>query len=188
MRVLHIGNEMSWRGGENQIRLLVEGLRAHGVESTIAFPKKSRAFEKFKSIAVTVPLASKSAYDPRSVLRLVKYCRENKVDIIDAHSSGGMSLALAVKKRLPHIKLVVHRRVAIPIKNNWFTKRKYLNIHVDRFVCISNAIADVLANYGVPNRKIVTVRSAVDAPAQEVIIPLKSEWRQLLPVKKAMRF
>jgi L-malate glycosyltransferase len=169
MRVLHIGNEKSWRGGENQIRLLIEGLKPLGIESIVAYPAGSRGLERFRQICETIELPSRSAYDPRSILRLIKYCRANHIDLIDAHSSGGMSLALSIKKRVPNLKLVVHRRVATPIKKNWISKRKYLNPLVDRYVCISAAIQEILVQYGVPAEKVSVVKSSVSqAPYADV--------------------
>lgn len=162
MKILHIGTEKSWRGGENQVRLLIEGLRERGVQSFAAYPNGSRAFERMKVVTDTLALPSRIGYDPRSILRLIKYCREKKIDILNAHSSAAMSLALAVKRKLPQLKLVVHRRVDIAIKHNFLTKNKYLNAKVDYYVAISNAIAGILIEYGIPQRKVVTVRSAVD--------------------------
>lgn len=179
MRILHIGNEMSWRGGENQVRLLIEGLKQENITCAVAYPVESRGYARFKELCEVVPLPSRSAYDPRSILRLVKYCRLNKVDILDAQSSGGMSLALAVKKRIPQIKLVVHRRVDNPIKKNWLTRKKYLNEKVDRYICISNAIGEILRQYGVPANKISIVRSAVDESVYKTLDKLKCKHELL---------
>lgn len=162
MRILHIGTEKSWRGGENQVRFLIEGLKSRGVESFAAYPETSRAFAKFCELAPTLGLPSRSGYDPRSVIRLIQYCRNHQIELIDAHSSAAMSLALSVKRRLPHIKLVVHRRVDIAIKKNFLTRRKYINNLVDHFVAISAAIENVLLNYGISSHKTSVVRSAVD--------------------------
>lgn len=180
MKVLHISNELSWRGGENQIRLFVQESRKRGVQSAVAFPTGAKAIDRLKDIADVVELPSRAAFDPRSIIRLVKYCRENKIEILDAHSSGGMSLALSVKKRLPHLKLVVHRRTAFPIRQNWFSRNKYLNPLVDKYVCISGAIGDILLEYGIKKEKIVTVKSAIDESsyAKYSTSDLKTQWRK----------
>lgn len=167
MRVLHIGTEKAWRGGENQIRLLVEGLKsvASDVENFLAYPKNSAAYERFKSILGpdrVVGLASSSGYDFRSVWTLRQFCREKNIELINSHSSAAMSLALATKKKYPQIKLVAHRRVDIEIKKNIFSKRKYNSALVDRFVCISRSISEVLTRAGVDKSKISIVLSAVD--------------------------
>jgi glycosyltransferase involved in cell wall biosynthesis len=167
MRILYIGTEKSWRGGENQVRLLIQGLQHRGVTSFAAYPKGTRSYEKMKGFVDTLELSSRSGYDPRNILRLVRFCRENKIELIDANSSAAMSLGLAVKKRLPQIKLIVHRRVDLPIKKNFLTRRKYMSVLVDRFVAISYAIADVLLSYGVSKAKVSVVRSAIDSTAYE---------------------
>jgi len=169
MRILHIGNEMSWRGGENQIRLLIEGLRKNSsAECFVAYPRESRGFSKFSELVKVggpigvLGLPSRRAFDPRNVSQLVAWCDKYKIDILDAQSSGGMSLALKVKKKRPNLKVVVHRRVDNAIKKTWFTRRKYLSDSVDKFVCISKAISQIVKDYGVNENKIAVIESAVE--------------------------
>ncbi len=186
MRVLHIGNEMLWRGGENQIRLLIEGLKntASDVSNYLAYPAKSAAIEKFNAILPVghvLRLPSRSGYDPRNAWRLVNFCRDNKIELINSHSSAGMSLALATKRRLPGIKLVAHRRVDIAIRENFFSRRKYASPLIDRFVCISNAIADVLKAGNVDAEKVRVVRSAVDE--SPYFNKSKDEMKRLISTK-----
>ncbi len=167
-RVLHIGNEISWRGGENQVRLLIAGLRPFGVESFVAYPRESRGFARFAELrgsdgpVEVLPLPSRRAFDPRNIRDLVRFCDVHDIQILDAQSSGGMSMALKVKKRRPKLCLVVHRRVDNPIKRSWLTRRKYLNPRVNRFVCISAAIGQIVREYGVNPDLISIVPSAVE--------------------------
>ncbi len=168
LKILHIGNELSWRGGENQVRLLISGLRSFGVESFVAYPKESRGFVRFSQLrgpqgpVDVLGLPSRRAFDPRNVRELVRWCTQHKIQILDAHSSGAMSMAIKVKKRLPKLKLIVHRRVDNPIKRSWVTRRKYLNPKIDRYVCISNAIGRIVEEYGVKPDRISIIRSAVE--------------------------
>ena len=158
MRLLHIGNEMSWRGGENQVRLLVEGLKGKGVLSHIAYPRKSRGLSRFSEIVPTLILPSASPWDPRNLLSLYSYCRHNGIQIVDAHSSGAHSMALGLKTLLTGLKLVVHRRVDNPIRR----PSKYLNPKVDAFVGISKAISQILSSAGIEKDRLHTVYSAVE--------------------------
>jgi glycosyltransferase involved in cell wall biosynthesis len=167
LRVLHLGTEKQWRGGENQIRLLALGAQKQGVESHIAYPKSSVAFPRFESMGPSLALPSRSPIDPRNILAIRNYCGNNEIDIIDAHSSAAMTLGLAVKRLLPHLKLVVHRRVAFPIKNSFFSRKKYLNPHVDRYVAISKYISTVLIEAGVDPAKVYVVPSAIDTDLYE---------------------
>ncbi|MBC86389.1 MAG: hypothetical protein CL677_04350 [Bdellovibrionaceae bacterium] len=162
MQVLHIGLEKSWRGGENQIFLLIKGLEDRGVKSHVAYPQQSRGYQRFGDIVSTLGLPSTSGYDFRSIRMICEYVSDHKIDVIDAHSSGAHSLGLAVKLLMPQVRLVVHRRVDNEIKPRFLTKKKYLSPQVDRFVPISDCIRRMLIAYGVSEQKISVVKSAVD--------------------------
>ncbi|MCS3903369.1 glycosyltransferase involved in cell wall biosynthesis [Methylohalomonas lacus] len=162
LRVLHIGDEMNWRGGENQIRLLIEGSAGENIEHHVAYPHGSRGLERFVEWCPVLGFERRKWW-PIPVQHLVAYCRDQQIQIIDAQSSGGHSLALRLKRHLPQLRLVVHRRVDNRIKPYWPTRRKYLNKHVDRYVAISGCIRNILIRYGVSGEKISLVRSAIDA-------------------------
>lgn len=170
MRVLHIGNECSWRGGENQIQLLIQGLNAAGVENYVAYPAGTPGYERLKSLAHrAMALPSKNPLNLKSILHLIVFCRKNKIDLIDAHSSGGHSLAMWVKRFSPQVKLVVHRRVDNKIKRNFFSGRKYRSQLVDVFIAVSECVRKILIDYGVTEEKIHVIRDGVDPSPYEKI-------------------
>ncbi|MCB0384241.1 MAG: glycosyltransferase family 4 protein [Bdellovibrionales bacterium] len=185
MRILHIGTEKTWRGGENQIRLLIEGLKAkYHAENWVAYPQGSPAMERFAKICPVLPLPSSSSGDLRSVMQLAKWVKDNQIHVIDAHSSGAHSLALWVKKFCPAVKVVIHRRVDNSIKDRWSTRRKYNSPEVDRFVAISYFIGQMLVEYGLPQEKIAVVRSAVDHRPYENLdrSDCSQKWRRQLKI------
>lgn len=165
IRVLHLGNEMQWRGGENQIRLLIENSRNQGIEHHVAYPTKSEALPRFGKICSICPLPSKRPYDFRSILKIHRYCKANKIQILHAQSSAGLSLALTVKTLNPKLKLVSHRRVAFPLKSNLFSRKKYKNPKIDHYICISEYIRKMLIEYKIDLRKISVAKSAIDTSA-----------------------
>src|SRR5690606_40156595 len=59
---------------------------------------------------------------------------------------------------------ILHRRVVSQIKNNIFTRKKYLNVDVDSYVAISRSISKALTDYGVEPAKVKTIPSAVGKP------------------------
>ena len=162
VNVLHLGTEMTWRGGENQIRLLIEGLAETEFQCFAAYPKGSKGFDLLSQLVPSLAFSPRQAWPFWGHPQLCRYCVENKIDIIDCHSSGAQSLALAVKKKLPHLKVVVHRRVPHTSKRNWITEKKYLTEDIDVYVPISKLIQKTLTDYGVPKSKIEVVLSAVD--------------------------
>jgi glycosyltransferase involved in cell wall biosynthesis len=162
LRILHIDTELTWRGGENQLRLLLEGLaREPGVECHVAVRPGSAAAARLAPLARVVEIPMRGGFSPRAALRLAAYCREHAIDVIDAHTSNGHGLALLAKLVAPAPRLVVHRRVDYAPGRSVANRLKYLTPKVDRFVAISDAIRRVLLDYGVPDARISVARSAV---------------------------
>jgi glycosyltransferase involved in cell wall biosynthesis len=162
IRVLQLGSELTWRGGESQVEYLTEGLRARGVEVTVAYPAGSAAVARMQGRFPVLALRSRQSWDPRVVAQLARFCDEHGIQLIDAHSSKAHALGVAIKRKLPSLKLVVHRHIDNRPTSRVFTRTRYLGPAVDRYVAISEAIAAVLVDYGVARDRIVVVRSAVD--------------------------
>lgn len=161
LRVLHIDTEKTWRGGENQMRLLMQG-SSGTVQSYLATPPDSIAAQKLKDIAKIIPLPLRGLALIPSAYKLAKLCRQESIPLIDCQTSKAHSLALLVKAFNPDIRIVVHRRVDYQPGKTLLNRRKYHSPSVAAYVPISHAIRDVLKVYGIPDRKIFTVRSAID--------------------------
>ena len=182
IRILHLGTELSWRGGENQMRLLIEGLQSKVETQIAATPRKSVAFLEKRWACPTFDLASGSPYDPRNVWKLVRLIRKNRIQILDAHTAKAHTLALNVAPFVPDLKIVVHRRVDNVPKSQALTRRKYLHPRVNVFTAISRFIGQVLIDYGVNSNKVKIARSAVSAKAYEGLerSTCQAYWRQKL--------
>lgn len=167
MRILHLDTEKTWRGGENQVKALISGLQNKVEKQFAAAPYNSVAILEKRWDCELFKLSSGSPYDPRNIFHLMNWIKINKIQIVDAHTAKAHTLALNVKYFYPNFKIVVHRRVDNKIKNKFFTRRKYHNPQVDHYVAISQAIAEILIEYGVPQQKVSVVKSAVDASIYE---------------------
>lgn len=164
-RVLHIDTEMTWRGGENQLRLLLEGLGPSDVECHVAVRPGSAAAERLARLAKLVLTPMRGGFDLKAAWTLAQHCKEHEVDLIDAHTSNAHSLALLTRLFYPRVKVVVHRRVDYAPGDSFVNRKKYLTPKVDLFIAISEAIRGVLTDYGVPASRVRVARSAVsDAP------------------------
>lgn len=161
MRILHLDTEKTWRGGENQVRHLIQGLANLRVEQWAAAPENSVAFIEKRWDCPILPLASSNPLDIRNLFRLRKWILAHKIQLIDAHTAKAHSLALNVSALVPEVKIVVHRRVNNMPSSHFFTRRKYLSENISQFVAISSAIAEVLKKYGVSQDKVSVVKSAV---------------------------
>ena len=109
IRVLHINTESGWRGGENQLRLFLENADRNVIENHVAALENEPAIDRFGAHAKTLPLKKQFILSMASVIS--KYCQKNNIDVIDAQTSKAHTLGLLIKRKNPHIKLLVHRRV-----------------------------------------------------------------------------
>lgn len=161
IRVLHLGTEYTWRGGENQAKLLINGLQGQIEAQFGASPQKSIVCQEKRWNCDMLPLFSGNPYNPINILQIIKFVKKNKISIIDAHTAKAHTMALNASFFLPTVKIVVHRRVDNRPKNQYFTKKKYFHPRVTRFIAISNSIKQILLEYGIPESKISVARSAV---------------------------
>ena len=171
MRILHIDTELSWRGGENQIRLLIENAQNPDWEWHLAAPPGSQAIERMKTFAKLFAVPMRGLAQISAGRKIAAYCRQHNIQLVDCQSSRAHQLGLLVKYLVPELKLVVHRRVDYLPGKSWLNRFKYINPRIDRYVAISSAIAKILEVYGVPKAQIHTVRSAVDPSAFENVDP-----------------
>ncbi len=157
LKVLHLASEKSWRGGENQVRLLMEGMIARGHEPFLAADEGSEILRRLQGTFPVIAAPMSRIAWPRTVWLLHRFCRKNQISIIDAHSSKAHDLGLGLVALDPSRRLIVHRRVDYPVRG-----AKYQSNKVSRYIAISNAIAKVLEAGGVQQTRISVVRSAVD--------------------------
>jgi glycosyltransferase involved in cell wall biosynthesis len=168
LRILHVDTELTWRGGENQLRLLLEGLRRRAaaggpaVANHVAVRPGSQAARRLRDLAQIVEVPMRGGFGLAATRQLRRYCREHEIQIIDAHTSNAHSYGLLTKLGVPDVKLVVHRRVDYRPGRSLMNRLKYKTAKVDRFVAISGAIKDILVDYGVAADRISIARSAVD--------------------------
>lgn len=184
IRVLHLGTELTWRGGENQMRLLIEGLNPQVEAQFAATPFKSIAYKEKRWACETIGLPSGNPYDPRNIIKIVRFIKKNKINILDAHTAKAHTLALQVATFVPYLKVIVHRRVDNVPKKKFFTKRKYYHHRVSRFTAISHFIGQVLVRYGVSPHKVRVARSAVSGQVYEFLSKTDCQgfWKEKLSI------
>lgn len=161
LNILHVSTETGWRGGEQQVKLVTDGLIARGHTVRVLSPPGARLLEDRTAAGVGVPLPMRLgelSYAARQIIH--QTAREINADLIHAQTSHAHSLALRAAKKLS-IPLVVSRRVDFPPKSNLFSRRKYLDPTV-RYISISDAIKNILVNAGVAPQNIHVVHSGVN--------------------------
>lgn len=122
MRVIQIIDSLEAGGAERMAVNYANALAEKIVFSGLVATRKEGALKT--QIASKVPylfLEKKKSIDLKAVLKLRKFIKKNKVDIIHAHSSS-FFIAVLVKLTLPKIKIVWHdhygSRAKESVKNN----------------------------------------------------------------------
>ncbi len=168
---LHIDEQNGWRGGEQQAYYLVEGLRARGHRVTIAGRPGSPYLTRTSQIdgvdSLALPL--RNEFDLLSAWRIARYVKNNEIDILHAHTSHAHTIALLAQRLGRRGLVVVSRRVDFVPRRDWLTKKKY--VAPDRVVAISERIADVMLDLGVPKDRLSVVHSGID-PRRVQVAPI----------------
>ena len=86
IRVLMVDSEVTWRGGEAQVALLMRGLVEEGVRVVLAAPPGSSIEGKAEELGIEVlALQIAGGMDARAAWMLGRYLREGRFDIVHCH-------------------------------------------------------------------------------------------------------
>jgi glycosyltransferase involved in cell wall biosynthesis len=163
MRVLQLSCGQIWRGAEQQIVYLIEGLRSKAIECFVACRKRS-LFEEYcqKEDIPHFSLAFANEVDLWSAYRVASFCRKNQIDILHTHSGHALAIGVWANILGAPARHIHSRRVLYPINDNALSRLKFNRPSVRRIVCVSNSIREVMAaSVRFPDR-CVTVHSGVD--------------------------
>ncbi len=168
-RSLHINTERTWRGGEKQTLLLLQGLarRDQHVE-LIAQPKSpmvDRARESGIKVHEVAMRGEADIFAARSIRGIMK---RNDFQICQMHTSHAHTLGAIARGRRRWPRTIVARRVDFSIHRKGMfglNSIKY-RFGIDRYIAISNAIKEVMVRDGIDGDRITVVHSGVsDLPA-----------------------
>lgn len=157
MRILHIDTGRELRGGQHQLLLLIAGLAKRGHEQFLLAREATR--EQF------------SGSEP-TLLNLRKAARD--ADLIHAHDGRGHTLAAFAYTGKP---LIVSRRVAFPVKENLFSRRKYAK--ASHYIAISSHVRNKLLAAGIERPRISVVYDGV-ALGDEPALPVEQREKYVL--------
>lgn len=179
---LHIDTARTWRGGQNQVLLLVLGLRARGHRAVLVASQGGELRRRAAEGLDVIPLAPRTEMDLGAAWKLSRVLRRLRPDIVHAHEAHAVAmgaLALSLGSPEPRPRLVTSRRVDFHLKKNAFSRWKYRQ--VDCFLCASSMIQSMLVNDGVPRERTAVVYSGIDASHVAAAPPLNVHAEFWLP-------
>src|SRR2546427_4843760 len=164
---LHIDTARTWRGGQNQVLLTVNGLRELGHRAALVAHPDGELRRRAAEGMELIQLAPRTEMDLSAAWRLSRVAKQLRPDIIHAHDAHGIAMAsLALSLGASSTKgrsapaLVAARRLDFHLRRNSFSRWKHRQ--VDCFIAASEAIRQMLLADGVPADHTVTVHDGID--------------------------
>jgi glycosyltransferase involved in cell wall biosynthesis len=165
MKVLHVETGRYLYGGALQVRYLLDGLHARGVDNLLLCPAGSAIAEAARASATVHAVPMRGEADVTFAWRMWRLMVREQPDILHIHSRRGADLWGSLVTRWSGRPAILTRRVDNP-EPGWLARWKYRPFR--QIVTISEGIRKVLLDEGLPVDKVVCIHSAVDVAA----------WRQ----------
>ena len=167
MKVAHLDTGRSWRGGQAQVLLLMRGLAARGHESLLLAPP-GPLLEKARAAGVRcTPWRAGGEWDLGAMGAAWAALRGFAPLVAHAHSAHAHTLGVPAARLAGVPAVVVSRRVDFAVAGNPLSRLKY-RMPVDRYLCISRGVRDVLRAGGVAERQLALVPSGIELPEDGV--------------------
>lgn len=162
MRALHFSTNPELGGGERQVLALLTQSAARGVEAELLTTAGAALEPLARDAGIAVHrLTRRFAYDPVAIVRAARLLRKRAASVLHVHDGSAASIGVFAARRAG-VPVLVHRRVASPLRTNPLTRAKYSPARVARYVAVSEVVAAVLRAAGIPAEKIRVVPSGVD--------------------------
>jgi glycosyltransferase involved in cell wall biosynthesis len=160
MKVAHLDTGRTWRGGQQQVLLLLEGLRARGVENLLLAPE-GPLLERAAAAGHRVKRWSPHGeWDLGAIGEARSELERFAPDIVHLHSAHAHTLGVFAARGAGRVGVVVSRRVDFSVGMNPLSWIKY-RLPVDRYFCISRGVTDVMRRGGIPERRLALVPSGI---------------------------
>jgi glycosyltransferase involved in cell wall biosynthesis len=183
IKSLHIDTARTWRGGQNQVLLTVNGLEELGHPAVLVAHADGALRRRASEGLRFVPFAPRSEFDVHAAWQLARVLADVRPDVVHAHDPHGVALAAMALQMpaspRPRPLVVAARRVDFHLKSHAFSRWKYRQIDV--FICASRLIARLLAGDGLPADRIAVVHEGVDVARIERLPAVDAHAAFFLP-------
>ncbi len=162
MKVLHLSSARTYGGGERHFADLSNALseRGHDVYAALshASPLQAKLARLHGSHVITLPL--RNALDLGSAIRLARFIRERRIEIVHAHLARDYPLAAYAARRAGGVPFVLTRHV--PFRMSGWHKLTLAN--AARVIAVSEGVARGLKAQRIfPDEKIRVIPNGISA-------------------------
>lgn len=185
LHIAHVSGETAFSGGEVQVFLLMEGLRARGHANLLVCPPGSRAAAHAQARGFEVAcVAMRNDFSLGAARAIARIFAERRPDLVHCHTGRANWLGGLAAKRVG-IPAVSTRRMDRRVKPGLRTRWLYGSL-MRRVAAISPAVEMRLREAGVPAERIRTIWSAID-PATLVPTAPREVLRERFGASPGMR-
>jgi glycosyltransferase involved in cell wall biosynthesis len=171
--IFHVDGERGLRGGQRQLLGLAAALRARGRRSVVYARDNGELARASQALGFeTRSLPFFAEWDPVTALRLARDARREDalIHAHTAHAAGAGALAA-----LLGAPFVAHRRVDFPVSR---ISGRFKYGRAGRVVAVSQAIARILSQAGLANKRLAVVPDAIAVNDEE------AAWLRLKPADR----
>ena len=159
LRVLHLDTGAAFRGGQNQLRILLHGLDPTNVVSYLAIRKEALRPKFQWDRTWVLPHGGLLSH----LIFLLSLCRQEQIELLHVHTAQAHSLLVGLRLLGCKLPAIVHRRVLFSPRKGWVHRAKYSSWVVQRYIVLSKAIQAQLHTYGIPNGRMRVIPSCVES-------------------------
>lgn len=150
-KILHIISSTTWRGGEQQVSLMVNQ-SSDQFDNFLFCPEQAEIIQYNASIKSQIFIYKKKmGFDIFAGVQLRKICSDHKIDLIHLHDSHGINTFIIADFLGLSIPAVVHRHVNFPVQNKW----KYNHSGIKKIICVSETVKKTMSKTVAEHKLIV---------------------------------
>lgn len=170
-RILYLSNSGDVGGMENHLLDLVKGMVEKGYKVCVVCPWGEMAERYFGAGAQVRIDRPRLDIDPFYIFRLIKFMRQNKIDILHAHQlktvvNGLLAAKIAqVPLKVAHIHTPLSQWQISPVKkrSNILVNRLVTNFCADKVIALTEVVrSERIRGEGISPEKIVVIPNGVD--------------------------
>lgn len=176
LRILFIDTEKVWRGGQDQLLSLLQGLKKHGEHVSLVAQPESPMEKRARDEGIMVyPTKLWSEFDLLTFSRFYRLFRSTRIDIVHYNTPRPIFLGTLASK-IMHIPVrIISRRVNYPLRKNPYSRFKY-QWGIDRIIAVSNSIKETLVAHGINPNIIDTVYEGIDIASFDAVPASKEQF------------
>lgn len=164
IHIIHVSTSTSWRGGEQQLAYLISGLRQTEITQEVLCTDGApfAVYCEKQGIKNTV-FKKQGTLNLKAARMLSHICRNAQNCIIHCHDSHAHNIAYFSAQFFKNPSpVVIHRRVDFPVSNFFISKAKYNHSSIARYICVSEAIRNILIPSLKNPEKTLVIYSGID--------------------------